>query len=202
MLRLAWGILSFISTLWAQAQVRQEGKLFYAVIDSARQIEMCFDSDTLGYVANVGISQYHHPAIAVTTKGRIVIPSSIVDPHGKKYIISAVARSGLQGCSELTEVVLPDSCVAFGDQALQGCAKLESITFPATMTVIYAKAMSGCTSLRRVTVLAKIPPECAENVFDEQTYQTATLVVPAGSEEAYRRAPAWRRFRYRMTKYE
>ena len=185
-----------------QAQVREEGALLYVMIDSARQVEMCFALDLTGYDAIVGTSQYHHPAVPATTKGRIIIPSTVVDPRGKRYIVTAVGRAGLQGCAKLTEVVLPDSCVAFGDQALQGCAQLESITFPPTMEAIYAKAMSGCSSLRRVTMLGKIPPRCDENVFDEQTYQKATLVVPEGSMDAYRRAPAWRRFKFRMTRYE
>ena len=202
MLRLILGILFLCWTLAAKAQVRMEDGNIYVVIDSARQIEMCFAPDTLGSVAIVGISQYHHPAVPVTTTGRIVIPSSVVDPHGKRYLITGVARAGLQGCAELTEVVLPDSCVGFGDQAFQGCAKLESITFPPMVKVIYAKALSGCSALRRVTVMAKEPPECAENVFDEQTYQQATLVVPAGSEDAYRRASAWRKFRFRILNFD
>lgn len=197
--KLIWSILFYCCTLRVCGQ---ENTFTYVVIDSVQQVEMCLALDTFGNTACVGISQYHHPAVPVTTKGRVVIPTSVVDSRGQRYEVTGVARAGLQGCAELTEVVLPDCCEGFGDQALQGCAKLESITFPPTMKVIYAKALSGCASLRRVTVLAKEPPECAENVFDEQTYQTATLVVPAGSEEAYRRAPAWRRFKYRMTSYE
>lgn len=198
-------VISIIMTcclLTAQAQVREEGNYLFVMIDSVRKLELCIARDPLGTEAGVGISQYHHPAVPVTTTGRIVIPSSVVDCRGKRYDVRGVTRAGLQGCAELTEVVLPDSCEGFGDQAFQGCAKLESITFPPTMKVIYAKAMSGCSSLRRVTVLGATPPWCDENVFDEQTYQKATLVVPAGSEDAYRRAPAWRRFKFRMTKYE
>ena len=188
--RLIWMILYICFALGVRGQVA------YVVIDSVRHIKMCFDS------GNVGMSIYHQPAIPADTKGRIVIPSRIVHENGETWPVTAIARAGLQGCKELTEVVLPDSCLSFGDQAMQGCEKLESITFPPTMSVLYAKAMSGCTSLCRVTVLAKEPPECAESVFDEQTYQTATLVVPAGSEEAYRRAPAWRKFKFRMTRYD
>lgn len=197
--KLIWSILFYCCTLRVCGQ---ENTFTYVVIDSVQQVEMCLDPDILGNTACVGISKYHHPAIPVTTKGRIVIPSKITNENGKTSVVTAISRAGLQGCKELTEVVLPDSCLGFGDQAMQGCEKLESITFPATMRVLYAKAMSGCTSLRRVTVLAKEPPECAENVFDEQTYQTATLVVPVGSEEAYRRAPAWRKFKFRMVNFE
>jgi hypothetical protein len=163
---------------------------------------MCVGRDTSNIGTIIGISEYHHPAIPVDTKGCLVIPTRVTDKDGRTYVVTVLARAGLQGCKELTEVVLPDSCFGIGDQAMQGCSKLERVTFSAATRVIYAKAMSGCHALRRVTVLAKIPPECAENVFDEQTYQKATLVVPAESEEAYRRAPAWRRFKYRMTNYE
>lgn len=197
--KLIWSILFYCCTLRVCGQ---ENTFTYVVIDSVQQVEMCLDPDILGNTACVGISKYHHPAIPVTTKGRIVIPSKITNENGKTSVVTAISRAGLQGCKELTEVVLPDSCLGIGDQAMQGCEKLESITFPATMRVLYAKAMSGCTSLCRVTVLAKEPPECAENVFDEQTYQTATLVVPAGSEDAYRRAPAWRKFKFRMVIFE
>lgn len=186
----------------AQQQPEEERGLLYVVIDSVRQVEMCFDYNLQGKDAIVGISEYHHPAVDADTKGRIAIPSEVYDKQGKRYVVTTIGRAGLQGCKYLTEVVLPDSCLAFGDQALQGCSSLESITFPPTMMVIYAKALSGCTSLCRVTVLAKEPPKCDENVFDSQTYQTATLVVPADSEEAYRRAPAWRKFKYRMVSFE
>ena len=186
----------------AMAQEPDDDPLLYVVVDTVQQVEMCLSLDRMGSTALVGTSEYHHPAVPVTTKGRLVIPSVVTGRRGRRYVVCAVGRAGLQGCAALTEVVLPDSCTAFGDQALQGCTRLETITFPPTMKVIYAKALSGCTSLWRVTVLAKEPPECAESVFDEQTYQTATLVVPVGSEEAYRRAPAWRKFKFRMTNYE
>ena len=198
MLRLAWAILFLWCALGLRAQGREDGVFIYVVTDSMRQVEVCVSRDTTGVEAIVGESQYHHPAVPKDTRGRVVLPSMVTDAHGRAWRVTGVARAGMQGCVELTEVVLPDSCVAFGDQAFQGCKKLESITLPATMKVMYAKAMSGCESLRRVTSLATTPPQCDENVFDEYTYQTATLVVPAGSEDAYRRASAWRRFKYRM----
>ena len=103
--KLIWSILFYCCTLRVCGQ---ENTFTYVVIDSVRHVEMCIGWDTTRTEGNVGISKYHHPAIPVDTKGRIVIPSKVTNENGKTCVLTSISRAGLQGCKELTEVVLPE----------------------------------------------------------------------------------------------
>lgn len=55
-------------------------------------------------------------------------------------------------CSELTEVVLPDSVVKIGSSAFYKCEKLKSINIPEGVTEIPYNAFNWCSSLEKVVL--------------------------------------------------
>lgn len=66
-------------------------------------------------------------------------------PDGIKYI----ADGAFSGCSELTEVFLPNSVIEIGSAAFYNCKKLHNVTFPASISKIGREAFAQCESLCR-----------------------------------------------------
>ena len=54
-------------------------------------------------------------------------------------------------------------------------------------------AFAGCVNIWRMTVEATPPPKVYENTFDGIS-RSISVLVPAGSEQAYREAEYWREF--------
>ena len=109
-------------------------------------------------------------------------------------------------------VVLPDS-VQSGDrryavtkmceEAFASHGHLISLSLPAGLTNVAPEAFRGCNQLRLLEMHGAVPPAfesidngaCAPDaVFDDQQFARVTLVVPSGSEQAYRSDPGWSKF--------
>ena len=109
-------------------------------------------------------------------------------------------------------VVLPDS-VQSGDrryavtkmceEAFASHGHLISLSLPAGLTNVAPEAFRGCNQLRLLEMRSTVPPAfgsidngaCAPDaVFDDQQFARVTLVVPSGSEQAYRSDPGWSKF--------
>jgi hypothetical protein len=68
------------------------------------------------------------------------------------------------------------------------------VELPAGMKGIDILAFRGCTSLREVVCQSTSPWAIEDMAFDEDTYATATLIVPPGTAAKYRRLSGWKQF--------
>lgn len=127
-----------------------------------------------------------------------------------------IPKNALHSRHKLQHVVLPSNVKTIGSQAFFACDKLVSLTLPASTDTVGVAAFSGCTSLehlviegspvleafafgrctslKTVEVKSAVPPTIAANAFDGIDRKKCTLVVPKGSEKAYRKAAGWSRF--------
>ncbi len=145
----------------------------------------------------VGYQEYDHPAIPADLEGELFIPDSITEPHGRRLPMRWIARGAFQRCTGITEVHLPSTLYCISDLSFQDCKSLRQIVIPDSFHIFYPRAFIGCTGLRRIVLLSVKPPKSYNNdTFDEATYQTATIVFPAMSAEAYISNPLCYRFRY------
>jgi hypothetical protein len=117
--------------------------------------------------------------------------------HGDAYTIpNGVMVIGADAfCkTRLTSVAIPNSVKTIRDGAF-GESGLTSVTIPRSVEYIGNVAFSDCYQLNSVTCLNRVPPIVEnDDAFDfcEARPVTATLYVPAGSANAYKRAPGWR----------
>lgn len=150
-----------------------------------------------GTGVSVGYQEYDHPAIPTDFEGELFIPDSITEPYGRRLPTRWIARGAFQRCSGLTAVHLPSTLYCISDLSFQDCKSLRQIIIPDSFHIVFPRAFIGCTGLRRVVLLSANPPKSYNNdTFDEVTYQTATVVFPAMSAEAYINNPLCYRFRY------
>ena len=82
--------------------------------------------------------------------------------------------------------------------AFNECLNIKSIILPASMEVItdnfYLSPEIECVECR-----SAVPPVVEGETFDEEVFTKAMLVVPAGSEVAYRNAEVWKKFKHIAT---
>ena len=84
-----------------------------------------------------------------------------------------------------------------GDGAFMGCPKLTTIELPSTMETIGMAAFLNSPEIKTVTCHAVVPPTFTVTFVDaflDSVCSVATLIVPAGSEEAYKNATFWKDF--------
>lgn len=64
--------------------------------------------------------------------------------------IAIIGEDAFDGCSDLTEIILPKTLVTIEDGAFANCEGLKSIVIPEGVTEIGNRAFFGCESLREI----------------------------------------------------
>ena len=77
--------------------------------------------------------------------------------------VTAIGENAFNGCSQLTEITIPNSVSDIGDYAFSGCA-IRNIVIPDNVKTISAGMFSGCTNLQSVTMPDSIQ-EIGSNAF-------------------------------------
>ena len=105
-------------------------------------------------------------------------------------IPTTITKWGFQPFNEnLTSVELTEGLNSVGVDAFSG-ADIKFVTIPSTVSVIGDRAF-GLSSLLSVTLLGTTPPKITNSSINS----VAVIIVPAGSESAYRGAEHWSQLR-------
>ncbi|MBP3738367.1 MAG: DUF5115 domain-containing protein [Muribaculaceae bacterium] len=108
-------------------------------------------------------------------------------------IYDEIGDYALYGNANLQTVTI-QKAAKIGREALAYMTALKNLTLPAELTEIGEDAFKGITSLTSLTVNATVPP--TGGVFETDVYEALKdrLVVPEGSEAAYRADENWGKF--------
>ena len=111
---------------------------------------------------------------------------SIKVPEGQTILGGIFSIGMFSGCTNLKEVILPESLVSIGVNCFENCTSLTSITIPKNVTNIDGgddSAFSGCTNLTTVTIESGFIFENATNSggstnhgYDANLFRYATTV--------------------------
>jgi len=66
--------------------------------------------------------------------------------------VTSIEVMAFGGCSNLTNIVIPEGVVSIGSQAFYGCSSLTSITIPEGVTNINPYTFSYCSNLSSITI--------------------------------------------------
>lgn len=105
--------------------------------------------------------------------------------------LKSIGNSSFKGCQKLAFIELPQSLTTIDDNAFADCLSLESIKFPLSVTTIGHKTLYGCKNLKSVTCPWKEPLSIKDIINNKATL----LWVPLGSEELYKKAKGWKKFK-------
>lgn len=170
---------------------------FVQVRTDKGKVSMAFRTGESEYDCFVGYHEYNKPCIPVETKGEIFIPDSIVTPNGQTWPVRWISRGSFQGCQNITKIHLSHSIEFISDYSFQNCKSLREITLSDSLQSIYPRAFAGCNAIRCITFKTPYPPRTyIEGTFEESILNTATIVVPAGTTDRYRKDNLFSRFRY------
>lgn len=127
--------------------------------------------------------------------GELIIPATY-----KGLPVTSIGRRAFRACTEITEIVIPDTVKTIGEEAFAGCASLtnvyipegvtamglgafvvcealEEITLPDSLTVISEYAFLECNALKSVTLGANVT-EIKKDAFDG-CISLAEINIPA-----------------------
>ena len=106
-------------------------------------------------------------------------------------IIRTEDNTLLFGCQN---TVIPETVTAIASYAFKGHFYLKAINIPSGVTSIGEEAFIGCSDLMDITSDIKKPFSISNNTFSENTYQNATLTVPAFAKTLYQIKSGWKKF--------
>lgn len=116
-------------------------------ISGAVGLSACGKSDKFSYTLS------DNDTYAVEAKDVYDMPQKVVLPSEYKgKPITSVKRHGFYGCTDVTEIVIPDGVTVIGEGAFEFCANLTEVTIPTSVTNIEAGAFYSCKKLTSVIV--------------------------------------------------
>ena len=93
-------------------------------------------------------------------------------------------------CEKLTSIIIPEGVTSISQHAFAACESLTSVVLPSTITFISPLSFVSCPNLKSITTKSPTPINLYSNTFEV----FGELHVPAGSKEAYSKAPIWKKF--------
>ena len=124
--------------------------------------------------------------------GEIVIPNGVAEIPNLTFAktkisvvsfgsgVKAIGNSAFSECTELKEVVLPDTVTSIGDTAFKSCSKLETVVFPSNtqFTSILKNSFKDCIALKEIQIPDSVV-EIGEAAFRGCTTVTKVILPKA-----------------------
>lgn len=109
--------------------------------------------------------------------------------------LESIGEFAFYNCNNLHDAILGNSLKSIKDFAFYGCYSMQEVSLGNELSEIGDGAFSFCSSIDNIKCHAPHPPVISEYTFDEITYNTATLSVPADSEILYSTTNPWSLFK-------
>ena len=113
-----------------------------------------------------------------------------------KYV-TTIGPGAFGACTSLTSITIPEGVTSLESAAFSGCRSLTSITIPSTVNRI-GMGVFGFMDLEYVVSLIQDPFDLSNDwvvpQFTANTFEHATLYVPAGTINKYKAKNGWKDF--------
>ena len=143
-----------------------------------------------------GITSLSMPE-TIETIGTYAFCYSIIEELNIPSKVKVIEPYTFSDCNDLKVINLPEGLEEIKTGAFYACKSLESITLPASLKVIDEKSewvFNLCSSLKEIHANMTTPMNIPQAVFDQSTYDSATLYVPTGCKSIYQETMYWDMF--------
>ena len=110
--------------------------------------------------------------------------------------VTSIGRMAFAYCSSLQSVKIPNTVKSLDYGAFYNCTAIDTLILGAGVEQIGQYAFRSCDNIGIVLSFPLIPPVISENVFDNETYNEASLYAAVSSLPAYQTAVGWRNFNH------
>lgn len=130
----------------------------------------------------------------LTTIGRAAFENTPITSIELPSTLDSLGLQAFNYCTKLKEITVPERVKYIADQAFYGCSSLEKATLHAGIVSVGNYAFANDTILDSLTINAVIPPTASSSSFEKVNVSNVNLIVPTGSEDAYKAADVWKDF--------
>lgn len=117
------------------------------------------------------------------------------DAHPDGMVVIGKTACGIKGeIGDSATITVPEGVEILAPGALDNADILANLILPKTVTTIESNALTGAGSLISLRLNSVNPPQAQPDMAGDDFYDNVTLIVPAGSEQAYKEHPVWKRF--------
>jgi len=109
------------------------------------------------------------------------IESVIIPDKIRGYPVISIGGFAFDSCSNLTDIILPNSVTSIGASAFSNCISLRSIIIPASVILINDYVFSWNNNLKSIIFKSKIAPEINVHTF-EHILSDYTIYIPENSK--------------------
>jgi len=120
----------------------------------------------------------------LTKSGQYEVPSGV----------RCIGPSAFDGCSALTEVLMPATLVELGDYAFEYCSGLTAARIPSSVSKFGIGVYYSCPKLMDLVVERSEPPVVDYYFLEGIDKTSCKLTVPTNVATLYQKAPYWKEF--------
>jgi hypothetical protein len=145
-------------------------------------------------------------AFANTAITEITIPASVTKFEGNTFNgckklkkinlgsgITEIPFAMCKGCESLTSIEISEDIIKIHDYAFSGC-DIREVEIPSGLTYFGWSVYQGNYNITKVTSHILEPMSIDSKNFEQTVYENATLYVPKGTIELYRKRDGWKNF--------
>ena len=185
---------------WTLVKVQQNNEIWYTgdvklepTTSSALNADI--ESNVWDSTTGKGVITFDAPLTTIGNEAfkRITntTPSNWMTSISLPNSVETIGDYAFAQCFSLTNITIPNSVTSIGQYAFQSCQAATTVTIGSSVTSIASGAFYGCWELNQIICKATTPPTIADKWVFYDIASNPTVVVPAGSVDAYKAANFW-----------
>lgn len=108
--------------------------------------------------------------------------------------VTNIGQQAFYNCTSLDNLRIPNSVTSIEQGAFDGCNSLTNVTIPQSVNILKNEVFANCESLADVFVDWSTPLSVERSLFANVDISKATLHVPVGIVDLYKKADVWKEF--------